>query len=230
MANEMTTRQTGSTLPAPLSKELQIIRNSPKRYLDGLRPEKISDPRPPDAPSLSQIQRVNGFGNAVAVLTLAINEVKEWFNVKNNLTPDQAALTAELILDNPNFYDLTLGNIKACFRHQMMNAKLYDRLDGNIIMQWLRDFKAEMASYCENVNLGADRDREKKESGEVGEIVYLTYEAMLQSRIEAGDREAAKELERYRKVRPRHITEEERQAKEKAFREYKQEYLKKQKL
>ena len=164
MANEIAIRQTESTLPAQLRNELQIIKNSPGPYYVGLKPEKTSDPRPNNAPILSQIQKENGFANALAVLTFAIHEVKEWFNVKNNLTPDQEAMTAELILDCDSFYDLTLGNIKACFRQKMMTEKLYDRLDGNIIIGWLRQFKSDMAEQCENVNIGLERQRQREEN------------------------------------------------------------------
>lgn len=200
MPNEITTRRTGSTLPVPLKNELLSIRTSPGPYYAELRPEKKDDPRPANIPDLGQIQRENGFANALAVLTFAIHEVKEWFNVKNTLTPDQEAMTAELILDNPNLCDLSLGNIKACFRQQMMSAKLYDRLDGNIIIGWLREFKSEMADYCETRNLGRDRlEQHRRNQEDVGAITFETYMAMLESRANDGDREAQRSLAEFRK-------------------------------
>lgn len=134
------------------------------------------------------------------MLTLAIHEVKEWFNVKNNITHDQEAMTAELILDNPVFYDLTLGNIKACFHECMMSAKLYDRLDGNIIIGWLRDFKSRMAEHSENVNLGRDRLEQRNDTGDnAGAIAFETYMAMLESRANDGDEDAQRSLAEFRK-------------------------------
>lgn len=200
MANEIAIRQTESTLPAQLRNELQIIKNSPGPYYVGLKPEKTSDPRPNNAPILSQIQKENGFANALAVLTFAIHEVKEWFNVKNNLTPDQEAMTAELILDCDSFYDLTLGNIKACFRQKMMTEKLYDRLDGNIIIGWLRQFKSDMAEQCENVNIGLERQRQREENrSDTGAIAHATYMAMLEAKAGDGDEEAQRTLNEIRK-------------------------------
>lgn len=134
------------------------------------------------------------------MLTLAIHEVKEWFNVKNNLTHDQEAMTAELILDNPVFYDLTLGNIKACFREHMMGEKLYDRLDGSIIIGWLREFKSRMSDYCENRNLGRDRLEQRNDTGDnAGAIAFETYMAMLESRANDGDEDAQRSLNEFRK-------------------------------
>lgn len=202
MTNEITIRQTASTLPAPLRNELQIIRTSPKQYYDVLKPERVSDLRPDNAPILSQIKRENGFGNAITVLTLAIHEVKEWFNVKCNLNPDQEAMTAEMILDDDNLYDLTLANIKACFRQHIKSAKLYDRLDGNIIINWLREFKSEMANHCETVREGAEREnlRVQDKSQSINTVSLEAYISMLEARVANGDDEAKKTLERYRKI------------------------------
>ena len=227
MSTELTKRQTAPTLPAPMRNELRIIRDSPKQYLEELRPEKADDPRPASVPTLSQIRRVNGFANVIAVLTLAIHEVKEWFNVKNNITHDQEALTAELILDDENLYDLTLGNIKACFRQRMKSEKLYDRLDGNIIISWLRQFKSDMAEHCETVNEGKDRIRQREESaGDAGAITHATYMAMLEARANDGDKEAKAILDDYRR-RARIKSNEQTREDEIRFQRYKLQYLKK---
>lgn len=121
-----------------------------------------------------------------------VHELKEWFNVKCNLNPDQEALTAELILDDVCFYDLTLGNIKACFRQHMKDATLYDRLDGNIIIGWLREFKSDMADWCESTHI-----REEVEDSSPDAISHAAYMAMLESRANDGDREARKILDNY---------------------------------
>jgi hypothetical protein len=157
---------------------------------------------------------------------MLIIEVNDFFNVRGNMSQKQIRLTAELILDNPNFYDLTLGNIKSCFRQRMMSEKLYDRLDGNIIIQWLREFKSEMADHCETVNEGNDRIRQREEtSGDAGSITHSTYMAMLEARANDGDEEAQRMLEDYRR-RTQSITPEQRREKEMDFRKYKLEYLK----
>lgn len=230
MSTELTRKQTASTLPAPLRNELQSIKTSPGPYYVELRPEKVSDPRPDNTPTLSQIQKVNGFANALAVLTFAIHEVKEWFNVKNNLTHDQEAMTAELILDNEHLYDLSLGNIKACFRQKMMDTKLYDRLDGNIIIGWLREFKSDMADWCENRNLGRDRmERQDDTRDGAGAIAFETYMAMLESRANDGDKEAQKTLAEFRRRAAIKSAEQTRQDRL-DFHKFKMQYLKERQL
>lgn len=133
-------------------------------------------------------------------VSLLILEVNDFFNVKGKMTANQIKLTAELILDCDSFYDLTLGNIKACFRQKMMTEKLYDRLDGNIIIGWLRQFKSDMAEQCENVNIGLERQRQREENrSNTGAIAHATYMAMLEAKAGDGDEEAQRTLDEIRK-------------------------------
>ena len=222
MEKEITIFKGGSTLPIEIKNELQIISNSPGKYYGEVKQEGINDNRPINSPILSQIKRELGFTTAMIVVSCAIDELREWFNVKNNITPSQVAMTAEMILDNPHFYDFTIGNIKACFRQKMMNTKLYDRLDGNIIIQWLREFKSEMADRCELVSEGRDRKNNSQESDAISHEVYLK---MLKHRADNGDQEAIKIIKEYRK-RGKVLSQEEQHQKELEFFKYKQEYLK----
>lgn len=163
----------------------------------------------------------------MAALTFAIHELKEWFNVKNNLNPDQEALTAELVLDSDNFYDLTLGNIKACFREKMMSAKLYDRLDGNIIIGWLREFKARMVESVYNRHLEQDKIHQVRH---VDGMSLDDYQSMLEQRAAEGDPSAQEALARHLEwVKTFNTYADRKQSvreKELAFFKYKQEYLK----
>lgn len=156
-----------------------------------------------------------------------IREVNDFFNVKGNMNAKQIRLTAELILDNDSFYDLTLGNIKACFRERMMSEKLYDRLDGNIIIGWLRRFKSDMAEQCENISIGRERQRAREEnSNDAGAITHATYMAMLETRANDGDEEAKRTLDDIRK-RTRCKSPEQLRKEEMEYMRYKAQYLKK---
>ena len=43
------------------------------------------------------------------------------------------------------FYYLKLEEIKLCFRNAMASGKIYDRLDGNIILGWLNEYDAPVS-------------------------------------------------------------------------------------
>lgn len=215
---------TQSNLPAEVNSQIQLLLTSPQKYLRDIQIEKATDARPKDAITLSHLKRGTQRKEAIMVIAMMINEVNSFFNVKGNMSSAQIALTAELILDNDGFYDLTLSNIKACFRKQMMSAKLYDRLDGSIIIQWLREFKSEMADYVENSRQG-ERNRDISASA----VSYDDWLNSLKERAQNGDLDAEKmyveHMEWMQKIK-RIPSESEQRKKELDFFRFKQEYIK----
>lgn len=213
-----------NNLPAEVNTEIQLLSTSPVKYLEMLPVEKINSERPPTAIMLSQMKRGLDKNRQIMYISMLIKEVNDFFNVKGNMSAPQIKLTAELILDNPGFYDLTLGNIKACFRNKMMTAKLYDRLDGQIIIQWLREFKSEMAETVCDRSMGV----QETENREIGKT-YDEYINSLKERAEKGDAKAIESLklqqEWMQKIK-RTPTLEERRKKEIEFMKYKLQYLK----
>lgn len=170
MSKELIHRQTN--LPAEVRAEVQLFRASPERYYGIVRKEGIEDEREPGAITIFHLNKNMERREALLAISIAILEVKEWFNVKGTMTDRQVSMTAEMILDHPQFYDLSIGNIKACFRQRMMTEKLYDRLDGNIIIGWLREFKSEMADATYRQRCEKDRMEKIKEekSGDDGAL------------------------------------------------------------
>lgn len=229
MSNEITRSNNAPNLPAEVSTEIRLLSTSPAKYLENLPIERMDAERPPNAIMLSQYKRSLDRNQQLMYLSMMITEVNDFFNVRGNMNAKQIKLTAELILDNPGFYDLTLGNIKACFRHKMATAKLYDRLDGNLIIDWLREFKSEMADHCEALREGYDRKKEREESeGDTGVITHAAYMAMLETRANDGDKEAVQILNEYKK-RSRILSGEDQRKKDLEFFKYKQQYLSKRK-
>lgn len=213
-------------LPTEVSTEIRMLTTSPAKYLESLPVEKIDAERPSGAITLSQYKRSLTREQQLMYISLMIAEVNDFFNVKGNMNAKQIKLTAELILDNDSFYDLTLGNIKACFRQKMMTEKLYDRLDGNIIIGWLREFKSELSDYCEAAKIRQERESVQEQNKDcAGPIAYNVYLEMLKHQASRGDDHAARTLADIKR-RPRVISEEEKRRKELDFFKYKQEYLK----
>lgn len=92
-------------------------------------------------PTLARIRNEASETDARALLYIALCEVCDFFNVGKNMNDTQIALTVDLILES--FWHLKPTEIKYCFRRAMMHEKLFDRLDGNIILGWLRQYDAE---------------------------------------------------------------------------------------
>lgn len=92
-------------------------------------------------PTLAKIKNSASETEARALLYIALCEVCDFFNVGKNMNDTQIALTVDLILES--YWYMKLEEIKFCFRRAMRNVKLFDRLDGNIILGWLREYDNE---------------------------------------------------------------------------------------
>lgn len=221
MSTELT--RGSAHLPATVSNALQLLTTSPAQYLEALPIEKMDAERPPNAVTLFHYKRVLDRKRQLMYLSMMIAEVNDFFNVKRGMNAQQIKVTAELILDNAGFYDLTLGNIKACFREKMATAKLYERLDGSIIIQWLREFKSEMAD-----NWAAEMERREKARNSCdasGAITHAVYLSMLEERAKNGNEQATQILADYKRRR-KILSPEEARKKELDFFRFKTQYEK----
>lgn len=99
-------------------------------------------------PTLAKIKNEASETDVRALLYIAICEVCDFFNVGKNMNDTQVAITIDLILES--FWYLKLEEIKFCLRRAMRREKLYDRLDGNIILGWIEEYDAERteAAIC----------------------------------------------------------------------------------
>lgn len=193
------------------------------RFLSELTVERVNDAKPDDAPVLIQIINENGRNNALSLLSLMIKELQQWFNVKNNISNEQITIIAEVVLEDKTLYDLTLGNIKACFRKQMAEAKLYDRLDGNIIIQWLKDFKRDLVEQTV-----ADNDKLCEASKQPNRnCTFDAWLAKTKEKAEQGDENAIQRIKDYAEFLERAKntpTREQERKKEMEFYKFKMEY------
>lgn len=141
-------------------------------------------------PTLAKIKNEASETDARALLYIALCEVCDFFNVGKNMNDTQIAMTVDLIIER--FGHLKPTEIKFCFRRAMMRERLFDRLDGNIIIGWLTDYDAERTE--EAIKLSEQQDRQQfNEVRELPEAV--SYEAYLDSLKErAKTDKGAKEL------------------------------------
>lgn len=145
------------------------------------------------SPTLAKIRNKGSLAQARALLYIAICEVCDFFNVGKNMSDTQVALTVDLILES--YWHLHLEEIKYCFRRAMMREKLFDRLDGNIIIGWIQQYDDERTEEAmrQSERLEAQAANETKEPGE-GAVTYDEFVVGLKERA-AVDAEAAKLLE-----------------------------------
>lgn len=170
-------------------------RASPEQYYANLPvPTNKKELVLSDLPTINLLKRELGQAGARAVIVLAVSEVVLFFNVGKNMNATQIALVTDMILEK--FWYLRVEEIKSCFREKMFSAKIYDRLDGNIILGWLREYDLERDRLMEQINIDEKNQLESAKSEHSGKgISYEEYIEGLKKRVEAGDDEAEEQLE-----------------------------------
>ncbi len=144
-------------------------------------------------PTIAKIKNDASEADARALISLAICEVCDFFNVGKNMSDMQIALTADMIIES--FWHLKLEEIKFCFRRAMRTEKLYDRLDGNIILGWLEAYDAERTEEAIRVSdQEASMEANALPPPAPEAMTYQEYVGALEEKARAGDAEASAKL------------------------------------
>lgn len=145
-------------------------------------------------PTIAKIKNGASETDARALLYIAICEVCDFFNVGKTMNDVQVAMTVDLIIEK--FWYLRLDEIKYCFRRAMCKEKLYDRLDGGIILGWLDAYDAERTEQAIDISHNTDIEAQQRVCPSPAGVDFKTYLAELKQRAEV-DKEAAELLANY---------------------------------
>lgn len=142
-------------------------------------------------PNIAKIRRDVGDTDLRALLTIAVTELCDFFNVGKNMSAAQIALTVDLIAER--YWYMKLEEIKSCFRRAMRSARVYDRMDGNLILGWLAEYDDERTAEAMRQADATDPDAEPaaRPSADPGAMSFDEYIAELQGRRAGGDAAAA---------------------------------------
>ena len=93
--------------------------------------------------SLKKLQRLEGDNAVNLLLANALDELQVYFNLERQMTLPQIEMTIDIIKEN--FYYFSAEDFSQCFRAAMSGkyGKIYNRLDGAVIMDWLRTYDIE---------------------------------------------------------------------------------------
>lgn len=92
-----------------------------------------------------------------ALLIVWFTDLVEWFNVGKNMNAAQIKQLANFAYNG--YYWMTIQEFKVFFHLAKSNhyGKLYDRLDGAIILDWLNQFERERDLEMEKIREERDR-------------------------------------------------------------------------
>ena len=184
MGKEIILRQTENRLVA--------LKTSPKQYFSALCPNRLEDVFSSNEPSIISIKSIHGEIVARATVSYLLSEALEFFNVKETMSDVQVAITVDLILEEYPY--MQTDDLKLCFKNAMKlkYGQIYNRIDGQIIMSWLRAYDIERAEKADIESYNKHKEIiSKEESG----LYYDEYLAELKRKAAQGDEEAIKALE-----------------------------------
>lgn len=172
-------------------------------------------------PTLAKIKNEVSLADVRALLSIAICEVCDFFNVGKNMNDTQIAVTADLILER--FWYFHLEEIKYCFRRAMMYERVFDRLDGNMILNWLAEYDVVRTEEAMRIS---EREESQDAPNSVDTSQAISFEEyIIRLRERAKTDEKAMELlnsiENPKPHRLTFLTREERAEKEHNFKMWK---------
>jgi hypothetical protein len=130
-------------------KDLQILRTSPVKYYEGMAVRTLDDIYRSSSPTIASIRKEAGLAQLQALLTIIVIDLVEFFNVGKTMNEKQVVQTVKLIIDE--FYYLKPDDFKLCFDMAKKGklGKVYDRIDGAVIMEWLNNYVRDRMEFFE---------------------------------------------------------------------------------
>ena len=158
-------------------------------------PMTVSDVFSSGMPALAVLKKERGEATARAVLVLIVNDMLDFFNAGNDMNDTQVALTVDFILEEYPY--MQADDIALCFRNAMKGkySKLYNRIDGQIIMGWLREYNRERCTVASEQSYNEHKAHLSEEARPTEGIFYVEYRAELERRAKEGNQEAKRLLD-----------------------------------
>lgn len=122
-------------------------------YYNGLRPKTVNDVFDSPTCAISVIQKEFGETHLRAFMVKILNDLLDYFSVGKSMGAVQIAQTAMLIIED--FYYLKPDDFKLCFSRAKkgLYGKVYDRIDGQVIFDWLNAYNRDRALEAESLSV-----------------------------------------------------------------------------
>lgn len=127
----------------------------------------VSDALQSITPPMALIRKEFGEQSLHAILVIILNDVIKFFSTGKTMGQEQLVSTIRLIVED--FYYFNVEDFKLCFNNAKKGkyGKIYDRIDGNIIYEWLQKYSEERigVAYPESGYRPEVADKNERSSG-----------------------------------------------------------------
>lgn len=152
----------------------------PKQYYAALAPRTVNDALQSITPALAVFKKEYGEQSLQAILVIILTDLIKFFSIGKTMGQDQLVQTIRLIVED--FYYFNVEDFKLCFNNAKRGkyGKVYDRIDGNVIYEWLQKYSEEriQVAYPEGsyrVNVADKNERFTGKDDDEFEKFRLSY-------------------------------------------------------
>ena len=146
--------------------------------------------------SLATIHREKGKEVVGSMIYLFVSEfLIKHLNVGKTMTDVQIAYLCDLILED--YYFLQIDDFKYCFSKAIKGeyGKIYDRIDANIILDWLRQYTNSRCAFGSTITIDEAKSLENEKVSS-----YDEYLKSISERANNGDESAIEALSRAKEL------------------------------
>mgnify|MGYP000522076099 CR=1 FL=1 len=104
-----------------------------------------------------------------------LNDLVDFFSVGKSMGAVQVAQTVDLIIDE--YYFLKPDDFKLCFNRAKkgLYGKVYDRIDGQVILEWLGLYVKERNSAAEDISVNGSKSWDIPEGDRTSKTLEQAY-------------------------------------------------------
>lgn len=121
-------------------------------FYNALRPKTINDVFESPCCAIVTLQKEFGEAYMRAFMVKMLNDLIDFFNIGKTMGAVQVAQTADMVIEE--YYYFKPDDFKLCFTRAKKGVygKVYDRIDGQVIFDWLNIYKSERMSVAEELS------------------------------------------------------------------------------
>ncbi|MEG0646936.1 MAG: DUF6633 family protein [Bacteroides sp.] len=177
-------------------RRLIALKTLPDQYCKGLNPKKVEDVFLSFEPSIGTIIKEFGETKARAAVVYLMADALEFFNASETMSDTQVATTVDLIIEEYPY--MKTDDIKLCFKNamKMKYGKIYNRIDGSIVMGWFREYNKERCAVADNQSWDEHKAHKSEALKPTNGLFYADYLEELRAKADNGDKEALEALSR----------------------------------
>ena len=162
-------------MPKTTEQALSVLENWPMLYYKALHPKTVNDVFQSPSCSIAVMNKNFGETKLRAFMAKIIIDVVMFFNVGKIMNDNQAAQTADLIIEE--YYFLKPDDFKLCFNRAKkgLYGKVYDRIDGAVILEWLGRYEKERGSMAMDDSINNSKSWDIPEGDRTSKTLEQAY-------------------------------------------------------